>query len=174
MNDQNNRITVTNADAIFRIRHRAGIIVSLCKDDAVIPDSLTASVLHNQAPLNEQMRSEVFALIKPDRVFAYSSEEAALCSSAFFYGDWWNEGYYPEDLCREWDITPIYSRYLWIVSINTDARVPYARTVRLDAHQAINAQFTDHRLTKVYLCCSKAEAESLASRWNTIFTTITN
>ena len=151
----------TDADEIFHARDRTGIIVGLYKDSTSIPDGFTASVLHNQASLNEQMNTGIFNLIKPDQIYAFSSENDACTGNAFYCGSWWYEGYCPDDICQEYGIKPLYKRFLWVVSINTTDGVPYAQAARLDTHQAINLQLEEQHLTNAYLCKSKAEAERL-------------
>ena len=74
----------TDADEIFHARDRTGIIVGLYKDSTSIPDGFTASVLHNQASLNEQMNTGIFNLIKPDQIYAFSSEKDACTGNAFY------------------------------------------------------------------------------------------
>ena len=148
-------------------RKRRGIIVSLYKDNALIPDSCSASVLHNQEPLNSQLNSNIFAMIKPDYVYAYSSEEDARTSRAF-YDNYYeaNDCYYPEDLCADYGVTPLYRRYLWVVSIDTANGKLRARTAKLDTRHAINLQLEEKQLANAYLCASKAEAELLAHNCN--------
>ena len=148
---------------VFQNRRRIGIIAALYKDDGTVPDSCSASVLHNQVSLNEQLKTDLIGTIDPDRVFAYPSEEAALTSSAFYFGDWWDEGYYPDDMCEDRGIKPLYRRYLWVVSIDTIDGVPHAQATRLDTHHAINIQLEEQHLRNAYLCKSKSEAERLAA-----------
>lgn len=163
MNDRN---CSSEKPDVLHNRRRIGIIAALYKDDDTIPDSCSASVLHNQASLNEQLKTDFIGMIGPDRAFAYPSEEAALTSSAFYFGDWWSEGYYPEDMCEDWGIKPLYRRYLWVVSIGITDGVPYAHAARLDTHHAINIQLEERHLTNAYLCKSKAEAERFAEAIN--------
>lgn len=158
----------TDADEILHARDRAGIIVGLYKDGASIPDGFTASVLHNQASLNEQMNNGIFNLIKPNQIYVFSSENDACTGNAFCCGSWWDKGYCPDDICEEYGIKPLYRRFLWVVSINTIDGMPHARAVRLDTHQAINLQLEEQHLTNAYLCKSKAEAEKLRETINTM------
>lgn len=162
------KYNTADADKILRARDRAGIIVGLYKDNTSISDGFTASVLHNQASLNEQINSGIFNLIKPDQIYAFSSENDACTSNAFYCGSWWDEGYCPDDICEEYGIKPLYGRFLWVISINTIDGVPYARAAQLDSHQAINLQFEEQHLTNAYLCKSKAEAEKLRKTINTM------
>lgn len=147
---------------LFRDRKRMGVIVALYRDDRTIPDSCSAAVLHNQAPLNEQLKTDFIGMVDPDWVFAYSSEEDARTSAAFYFGDWWSESYCPDDMCEDWGIKPLYRRYLWVVSIGIADGILHAHAVRLDSHHAINIQLEKQHLTNAYLCKSKAEAEALA------------
>ena len=151
----------------IRERKRKGIIVSLYKDNAFIPDSCNASVLHNQETLNSQLNSNIFAIIKPDFVFAYSTEEDARTSRAFYDNHYEeNDSYYPEDLCADYGISPLYRRYLWVVSIDTVSGKLRARTAKLDSHHALNLQLEEKQLANAYLCASQAEAELLARNCN--------
>lgn len=144
-------------------RKRIGIIVAMYKKDEAIPDSCSATVLHNQTPINEQLQTDIIGEINPDSVYAYQSREDALSSSAFYSGDWWSKGYYPDDMCDDWGITPLFRRHLWVISINTIDGVPHAQAARLDTHQAINLQLEEQHLMNAYLCKSKAEAKRLAA-----------
>lgn len=155
------RYTTTDADEIMHARDRTGIIVGLYRDNASIPDGFTASVLHNQASLNEQMETGIFNLIKSEQVYAFSSEKDACTGNAFYCGSWWDKGYCPDDICEEYGIKPLYRRFLWVVSIDTIDGALYAQAARLDTHQAINLQLAEQHLTNAYLCKSKAEVERL-------------
>lgn len=163
LGNKNNTSKLPNA---LQNRKRMGIIVALYKDEGTIPDSCSASVLHNQSSLNEQLKTDFIGQINPDRVVAYSSEEAALTSRAFYPSDCWNEGYYPEDMCEEWCIEPLYNTHLWIVSIDDVDTTPHAHAARLDTQKAINLQLEEQHLTNAYLCKSKSEAEKLVERIN--------
>lgn len=163
LGNKNNTSELLNA---LRDRKRMGIIVALHKDDGTIPDSCSASVLHNLSSLNTQLKTDFIGMINPDRVFAYPSEEAALASRAFYSSDWWNEGYYPEDMCEEWCVEPLFNRHFWIVSIDIVDSTPRAYAARLDTHHAINLQLEEQHLTNAYLCKSKSEAEKLVEKIN--------
>ncbi len=93
-----------------------------------------------------------------------------------------NDWYGPEELCEEYGIEALYSKYTWIAYktvidlsdrfFSPDISSPFeykrteTRVARLDCHQSIDTQLDNLGADEAYLCASMSEAFERIKAWD--------